>query len=206
MALWTHLQTCSSSSTLSMGECVLCIRCSFCFTRSTSRLSGMPVRTPSRSMATSPFRRIMFWASRWLLLSWVCNATRAFSRWDLRGRSTQENMARSRARVSIGGSSSPLSSRQHLAWDRKRRRPCSICTEVTRAEEVDEGEEARDLSTSLCARRKSCTMPPKVERRSLDSSSTRRVSRLSGAKKHTNASLMRCSPPRPRERTSGGRW
>ncbi|TNN25495.1 hypothetical protein EYF80_064374 [Liparis tanakae] len=98
MALCTHLHTCSSSSTLSMGECVRRIRTSFCFTRSTSRPSGTPVRTPSRSMAPSPFRRSRFRASRRLLPSRSWAAARAFSRWDLRGRSTQENMARSSAR------------------------------------------------------------------------------------------------------------
>lgn len=110
-------------------------------------------------------------------------------------------------KVSMGGSSSPLSSKQHFAWDRKSRRPCSSWTDVTREEEEDDEEaEASILSTSLWSRRKSWTMPPKMERLSLDSSSTSRVSRLSGAKKHTNASLMRCIPPRPRERMSGGRW
>lgn len=99
MAFWTHLHTCSSSSTLSMGECVLCIRTSFCFTLSTSRLSGTPVRTPRRSMAASPFRRSRFWVRHWLLPSWLCSSTRALSSWDLRGRSTQENMARSSARA-----------------------------------------------------------------------------------------------------------
>lgn len=98
MALWTHLHTCSSSSTLSMGECVLCISTSFFFTLSTSRLSGTPVRTPSRSMAVSPFNWSMFWVRRWLEPSSLCNATSALSRWDLRGLSTQENMARSSAR------------------------------------------------------------------------------------------------------------
>lgn len=105
-------------------------------------------------------------------------------------------------RVSMGGSSSLLSSKQHFACDRKRRRPCKSCTEVTpRGGEA----ELSIFSTFRCSRRKSWTMPPNTERLSRASSSTSRVRRLSGAKKHTKASLMRCIPPRPRERTSGGR-
>lgn len=105
MALWTHLHTCSSSSTLSMGECVLCIMTSFCFTLSTSRLSGTPVRTPRRSMAASPFSWSRFWVRRWLEPSWLCSSTRAFARWDLRGLSTQENMALSSAKSEDRGGS-----------------------------------------------------------------------------------------------------
>lgn len=115
MALWTHLHTCSSSSTLSIGECVLCIRTSFFFTLSTPRLSGTPVRTPSRSMAVSPFKWSMFWVRRWLEPSSLCNATSALSRWDLRGLSTQENMARSSAR-SVDRGRGSLIGGLRLAW------------------------------------------------------------------------------------------
>lgn len=98
MALCTHLHTWSNSSTLSMGECVLCIRANFCFTLSTSRLSGTPVRTPRHSMAASPLRWSRFCMRCWVLPSLLCNSTRALLRCVFRGLSTQENMARSRAR------------------------------------------------------------------------------------------------------------
>lgn len=102
MVLYTLLHTCSRSSTLSMGEWLLCIRLSFFFALSTPWASRTGTRTPRRCSAPS-------WQACRLLVnlcsvpSCVWSESSIWPNWTFSGFSTQPNKAFSKASSALGG-------------------------------------------------------------------------------------------------------
>lgn len=101
MALYTLLHTCSRSSTLSMGEWLLCIRLSFFFALSTPWASKTATRTPRRCSAPS-WQACRLLVNLWRVPSCVWSESSTWPSWTFSGFSTQPNTAFSKASSASG--------------------------------------------------------------------------------------------------------